>query len=200
MHIDYSKKKSYQRIVAKAKSYSPKGEDSLRAQRERGRQKRAIFKTMMDANIIKDTREGGKKLKEIQQASGLIGAAKLRSQFLSYDENQKNIIRDIADKTVTDPNKRKYLPMILKASGNGQTYKPPKISDIRDDQSQRGLIDTVKTAYNRVDDLRKKYGISANLLTGEISKSGQVKGFNYRVDTDLFGNDKKVGITFRKDF
>ena len=154
----------------------------------------------MDANIIKDTREGGKKLKEIKQASGLITAAKLRSQFLSYDENQKNIIRDIADKTVTDPNKRKYLPMILKASGNGQTYKPPKISDIRDDQSQRGLIDTVKTAYNRVDDLRKKYGISANLLTGEISKSGQVKGFNYRVDTDLFGNDKKVGITFRKDF
>ena len=200
MHIDYSKRKSYQRIVAKAKSYSPKGDNSLLSQRNRMRTRRNDFKTMMDAGIITTTKEGVKELEEIQKAKGIGGAISMRNKFLKYDENQKNVIRDIADRTVTDPKKRVFLPMILKASGENKTYTPPPISQIKDDQSQRGLYDIAKDTYNRVDNLRKQYGISGNLLTGEISKSGQVKGFNYRVDTDLFGNDKKVGITFKKDF
>tara|TARA_R100000995_G_scaffold72479_1_gene41247 strand:- start:380 stop:976 length:597 start_codon:yes stop_codon:yes gene_type:complete len=198
MHIDYSKRKSYQRIVAKAKSYSPKGDNSLLSQRNRMRTRRNDFKTMMDAGIIKTTKEGVKELEEIQKAKGVGGAITMRNKFLKYNEDQKNIIRDIADRTVTDPKKRKYLPMILKASGDGKAYTPPPISKIRDDQ--RGLYDIAKDTYNRVNNLRKQYGVSANLLTGEITKSGQLKGFNYRVDTDLFGRDKKVNVSFQKDF
>ena len=195
MHIDYSKSKSYQRTVARAKSYSPKGEDSLRAQRERMRTRRATYKTMMDANIIKTTKQGQEELKKLQEDS----PSEITKKFRTYNPEQQKVIRDVARATIKFP-KSLLIDSVLKASGNGQTYKPPKVSDIRDDQSQRGLYDIAKDTYNRVDNLRKQYGISANLLTGEISKSGQVKGFNYRVDTDLFGNDKKVGVMFRKDF
>tara|TARA_R100001015_G_C4634604_1_gene201420 strand:+ start:5978 stop:6559 length:582 start_codon:yes stop_codon:yes gene_type:complete len=193
MHIDYSKSKSYQRIVSKAKRYSPKGEDSLRANRERMQKKRSIFKTMMAANIIKDTREGAKELKELQENT----PEEITKKFRTYNPQQQKVIKDVARATIKFP-KSLLIDSVLKASGNGQTYKPPPISQIKDDQ--RGLYDIAKDTYNRVDNLRKQYGISGNLLTGEISKSGQVKGFNYRVDTDLFGNDKKVGITFKKDF
>lgn len=193
MHIDYSKSKSYQRIVAKAKRYSPKGEDSLRANRERMQKKRSIFKTMMAADIIKDTREGGKELKKLQENS----PEEITKKFRTYNPEQQKVIRDVAKATIKFP-KSLLIDSVLKASGDGKAYTPPPISKIRDDQ--RGLYDIAKDTYNRVNNLRKQYGVSANLLTGEITKKGQLKGFNYRVDTDLFGRDKKVNVSFQKDF
>jgi hypothetical protein len=193
MHIDYSKSKSYQRIVAKAKSYSPKGEDSLRAQRERMRTRRATYKTMMDADIIKTTKQGQEELKKLQEDS----PSEITKKFRTYNPEQQKVIRDVARATIKFP-KSLLIDSVLKASGNGQTYKPPPISQIRKDQ--RGLLDMGKEAYNRAKALQKQYGISGNILTGEISKTGQLKGFNYRLDTDLFGKDKKVGVMFRKDF
>ncbi len=193
MHIDYSKSKSYQRIVAKAKSYSPKGEDSLRAQRERMRTRRATYKTMMDADIIKTTKQGQEELKKLQEDS----PSEITKKFRTYNPEQQKVIRDVARATIKFP-KSLLIDSVLKASGNEQTYKPPPISQIRKDQ--RGLLDMGKEAYNRARALQKQYGISGNILTGEISKTGQLKGFNYRLDTDLFGKDKKVGVMFRKDF
>ena len=193
MHIDYSKSKSYQRIVAKAKSYSPKGEDSLRAQRDRMRTRRSNYKTMMDAGIIKTTKQGQEELKKLQEDS----PSEITKKFRTYNPEQQKVIRDVARATIKFP-KSLMIDSVLKASGNGQTYKPPPISQIRKDQ--RGLLDMGKEAYNRARALQKQYGISGNILTGEISKTGQLKGFNYRLDTDLFGKDKKVGVMFRKDF
>jgi hypothetical protein len=64
MAIDYSKRKSYQRIVAKAKSYSPKGEKSLRAQRDRMRKKRKIT----DA-VFKDKNLGAKNYRAMDDSA-----------------------------------------------------------------------------------------------------------------------------------
>jgi len=193
MHIDYSKSKSYQRIVARAKSYSPKGESSLRAQRDRMRTRRSNYKTMMDAGIIKTTKQGQEELKKLQEDS----PSEITKKFRTYNPEQQKVIKDVARATIKFP-KSLLIDSVLKASGNGQTYKPPPISQIRKDQ--RGLLDMGKEAYNRARALQKQYGISGNILTGEISKTGQLKGFNYRLDTDLFGKDKKVGVMFRKDF
>jgi hypothetical protein len=99
MHIDYSKSKSYQRIVSKAKRYSPKGEDSLRANRERMQKKRSIFKTMMAANIIKDTREGAKELKELQENT----PEEITKKFRTYNPEQQKVIRDVAKATIKFP-------------------------------------------------------------------------------------------------
>ena len=193
MHIDYSKSKSYQRIVSKAKRYSPKGESSLRAQRDRMRTRRSNYKTMMDAGIIKTTKQGQEELKKLQEDS----PSEITKKFRTYNPEQQKVIKDVARATIKFP-KSLLIDSVLKASGNGQTYKPPPISQIRKDQ--RGLLDMGKEAYNRARALQKQYGISGNILTGEISKTGQLKGFNYRLDTDLFGKDKKVGVMFRKDF
>ena len=193
MAIDYSKRKSYQRIVAKAKSYSPKGKNSLRAQRDRMRTRRANYKTMMDAGIIETTKQGQEELKKLQEGS----LSNITQQFRTYNPEQQKVIKEVAKNTIKGP-KSLLIDSVLKASGDGQTYKPPPISQIR--KNQRGLLDMGKEAYNRARALQKQYGISGNILTGEISKSGQLKGFNYRLDADLLGKDKKVGIMFRKDF
>jgi len=58
MAFDYSKSKSYQKIVSKAKSYSSKGKTSLKAQRTRMGERRSIF-----SGIIKDI--GAKKIREL---------------------------------------------------------------------------------------------------------------------------------------
>ena len=58
MAFDYSKSKSYQKIVSKAKSYSSKGKSSLKAQQQRMKERRSIF-----SGIIKDI--GTKKIREL---------------------------------------------------------------------------------------------------------------------------------------
>lgn len=58
MAFDYSKSKSYQKIVSKAKSYSSKGKSSLKAQQQRMKERRSIFST-----ILKDV--GVKKIREL---------------------------------------------------------------------------------------------------------------------------------------
>ena len=60
MAFDYSKSKSYQKIVSKAKSYSSKGKSSLKAQQQRMKERRAIT-----TPILKDL--GIKKIRELDE-------------------------------------------------------------------------------------------------------------------------------------
>ena len=60
MAIDYSKRKSYQKIVSKAKSYDPRGKQSLRSQRQRMQRRRKIL-----TPVLKDPNLGTKNIRAL---------------------------------------------------------------------------------------------------------------------------------------
>jgi hypothetical protein len=78
MAIDYSKRKSYQKIVSKAKSYDPRGKQSLKSQRERMRKRRKIT----DA-FFKDKNLGKKNFLALEDSPNPMG------QFMKMAINKK---------------------------------------------------------------------------------------------------------------
>ena len=88
MRYDYTKSKSYQKIVSKAKKYSSQGSTSLKAQRKRMQERRADFGYLKDQGVIETTKAGTKVLKEVKE-SGYSGAKKVLS---TYTPEQRDAI------------------------------------------------------------------------------------------------------------
>tara|TARA_R100000995_G_scaffold72479_1_gene41248 strand:- start:976 stop:1428 length:453 start_codon:yes stop_codon:yes gene_type:complete len=68
MAIDYSKRKSYQKIVSKAKSYDPRGKQSLKSQRERMRKRRKVTDV-----FFKDKNLGAKNYRAMEDSPNRYG-------------------------------------------------------------------------------------------------------------------------------
>ena len=193
MAIDYSKRKSYQRIVAKAKSYSPRGENSLKSQRTRLSDRRANYKSMMDAGVVSSTREGQAKLATLQKNIDNEDYDKVTAQYRTYTSEQQKVIKDVAQKIVPYP-KKLFIGTVLNANRNASKediYTPP---------TGRDFLDKVTSTYDRAKNLKDKYGLGANILKGTVSKKGQFGSFNYKVEADPFGKDKNVNLNIYKTF
>lgn len=193
MAIDYSKRKSYQRIVAKAKSYSPRGKSSLKSQRKRLSDRRANYKSMMDAGVVSSTREGVAKLATLQKNIDNEDFDKVTAQYRTYTPDQQKVIKDVAKRTIPYP-KKAFIGTVLNANRNASKediYTPP---------TGRDFLDTVTNTYDRAKNLTDKYGLSANVLQGTVSKKGKFGSFNYNITADPFGKDKGVNLNFYKTF
>jgi esterase/lipase len=92
MAFDYSKSKSYQKIVSKAKSYSSKGKSSLKAQQQRMKERRAIT-----TPILKDL--GIKKLREINEGGISAGV-----KWMKENREQANKFRTALETIGRDNN------------------------------------------------------------------------------------------------
>ncbi len=193
MAIDYSKRKSYQRIVAKAKSYSTRGKSSLKSQRKRLSDRRANYKSMIDAGVVNSTREGQAKLATLQKNIDNEDFDKVTAQYRTYTSEQQKVIKDVAKKTVPYP-KKLFIGTVLNANKNASkqdTYTPP---------TRREILDRVSNTYDRAKNLKDKYGLGANILKGTVSKKGQFGSFDYKVKADPFGKDKSINFSLYKTF
>ena len=92
MAFDYSKSKSYQKIVSKAKSYSSKGKSSLKAQQQRMKERRSVT-----TPVLKDL--GIKKLREINEGGESAGI-----KWMKENREQANKLRIAAEKAGIDNN------------------------------------------------------------------------------------------------
>ena len=195
MAIDYSKRKSYQRIVSKAKSYSPRGKGSLKSQRTRMSDRRANYKSMMDAGVVGSTREGANELAKLQTNLDNEEYGKVTAKYRTYDSAQKKVIKDVAKRIVPFP-KNLLIGTVLNANASKQNeYTPP---------TRRGLVDilgnNILDTYDRAKDLTDKYGLGANILKGTVSKKGKFGNFDYKVNADPVGKNKSVNFRIYKTF
>ena len=90
MAFDYSKSKSYQKIVSKAKSYSSKGRTSLKAQKARMGERRSIF-----SGVIKNI--GAKQIRELNNPYDKNQAGKI-VKFMNENRAKGNELRIAAEK------------------------------------------------------------------------------------------------------
>lgn len=92
MAFDYSKSKSYQKIVSKAKSYSSKGRTSLKAQKTRMGERRSIL-----TPILKDI--GAKQIRELVQNDPANSKA---VKWMKENREKANQLRIAAEKSGLD--------------------------------------------------------------------------------------------------
>tara|TARA_R110001583_G_scaffold85135_2_gene223234 strand:- start:22496 stop:22954 length:459 start_codon:yes stop_codon:yes gene_type:complete len=148
MAIDYSKRKSYRRIVAKAKSYDSRGKNSLKSNRERMRNRRKVSK-----DFFKDPNLGAKQYRAMESSSN--PEAEFMKMYIDKKASANTLLRTM-ENFVYDGDAREGAAGVKMMFGSIKTGKELEADLERELKKQRRI--TRKNTKNK--NLRQFYAHS----------------------------------------